>query len=266
MSAGTRVVAGIQARTGSTRLPRKVMADLEGRTLLERVVERVRLARCVDAVVVLTSDAAGDDELAALCDARGVSVRRGSETDVLSRYLSLVDEWEPEVVLRITGDCPFVEPTFLDAQVAAILEFDADFTEVDPGGIEGTLCGMGAMSARALRHASQSTDPRDREHVGTFWFQSQRGRFRATPLEVDPVYRREGLRLTVDEPADLALARTLYAEFAPFGTRADFATADVIRWLDDHPEVAARNAGVQDSVDNQELQRLKREAARSREA
>ena len=95
-----RVVAGVQARCGSTRLPRKVLADLAGRTLIERVVERAWRARLVDRVVVLTSTESSDDELAALCEARDIEVRRGSEGDVLSRYLDRDDEIGPSAADR----------------------------------------------------------------------------------------------------------------------------------------------------------------------
>ena len=261
-----RVVAAIQARTGSSRLPRKVLSDLCGRTLIERVVERARLARAVDEVVVLTSREPGDDELEALCLSRGIRVRRGSEGDVLSRYLEMAQEFEPDFVVRITGDCPLIEPAFIDHQLSALLSSGADFTRLAPGGVDGTLCGMGVLSTRALRAAAKSTDPRDREHVGTFFFQTQRERFRWQDIEVDGVYRRQGLRLTVDEAEDLELVRTVFEEFAPFPKSADFLTADVIRWLDAHPEVAAINGAVRDSADNRELRRLRRihgvEAAR----
>ncbi len=254
----TRVVAGIQARTGSTRLPRKVLADLAGRTLIERVVERTRLATSVDDVVVLTTVEAVDDELAALCEARDIPVRRGSEQDVLSRYVDLVEAYRPHYVVRVTGDCPFVEPTFIDLQVAALVAAQADFAELDPEGVDGTLCGMGVKSSQALLAAQESDDPRDREHVGTFFFQGQRSRFRWTPIEVDPIFRREGLRLTVDEPADLELARAIYTHFVPFGRPADFSSADVIRWLDENPGLGSINSSVVESVANQELHRLRR--------
>lgn len=252
-----RVVAGIQARTGSSRLPRKVMADLEGRTLIERVVERARMAQHVDAVVVLTSNAAQDDELAALCEAREIEVRRGDEHDVLSRYLGIAAEMRPEYVVRITGDCPLIEPAFIDRQLELLLATGADFARVAPGGIDGTLCGMGAMSRQALKASAESVDPRDREHVGTFFFERERARFVSADLEVDPIYRHHGLRLTVDEPADLALVRAVYAEHAPFGRPATFSTASVIRWLELNPDVAALNSGVEESADNRALRRMR---------
>ncbi|MFT5291964.1 MAG: spore coat polysaccharide biosynthesis protein SpsF [Planctomycetota bacterium] len=252
------VVAGIQARTGSSRLPRKILADLAGRTMIERVVERTRLAASVDKVVVLTTVEAVDDELVALCEARDIPVRRGSEQDVLSRYVDLVAEFQPNYVVRVTGDCPFVEPAFIDLQVAALAAAQADFTELDPEGVDGTLCGMGVKSSQALLAAQESNDPRDREHVGTFFFQGHPSRFRWTPIEVDSIFRREGLRLTVDEPADLEFARAIYTHFVPFGRSADFSSADVIRWLDDNPSLGAINSAVVESAANQELRRLRR--------
>jgi spore coat polysaccharide biosynthesis protein SpsF (cytidylyltransferase family) len=249
-------VAGIQARSGSSRLPRKVLADLAGRSLIERVVERTRRAELVDEVVVLTSNDPSDDELAALLEARAIPVRRGPLADVLARYMALLAEFEPEHVVRVTGDCPLLEPDFIDLQLDALRAFDADLVHVaadDSGAVEGTLGGQGALSARALRQALASTDPRDREHVGSFLFRGEPERFRFVEVEVDPGYHRPGLRLAVDEPADLALVRRV---FEVFGERP-FTTLEALSWLEAAPE-GDWNAGVRESADNRAVRALAR--------
>jgi len=253
-----RSVAGIQARTGSTRLPRKVLADLGGKPLIQRVVERARAAERVDEVFVLTSVEASDDELAAALEELAIPYRRGPLDDVYARYLALVEELEPRFLVRITGDCPLIEPGFIDAQLAALEAHDGDFTWVERSGIDGTLGGQAALSTRAFLQARESDDPRDREHVASFWFQANRNRFRWVGLEVDPVYRREGLRLQVDEPSDLELLRTIFARFAP-ADGGHPSLAEVVRWLDEHPEVRAINERVDESADNRALRRLTRE-------
>ncbi|MEW6074242.1 MAG: NTP transferase domain-containing protein [Planctomycetota bacterium] len=251
------VVAGVQARMGSTRLPGKTLADLAGAPLIVRVVERARAARRVDEVVVLTSVDPRDDELAAVLAERGIPCRRGPVDDVLARYLALADELAPDYVVRITGDCPLIEPAFLDLQLAALAAFDGDFTWVARGGVEGTLGGQRAMSARALLAARDTSDPRDREHVASFFFQTHRDRFRWVEIDVPPGWRRDGVRLHVDEPADLALLRAIYTRFAPdHGSLVPLAEA--LAWLDAHPEVAGLNRAVAESDANRALRLLAR--------
>ncbi len=244
-------VLGIQARASSTRLPGKVLADLAGEPLILRVVERARACAEVDSVFVLTSTEASDDPLAELLADRDVPFRRGSLSDVLSRYLELADELEPDYVVRVTGDCPLIEPGFIDAQLRALAAFDADLTVVEGGGIAGTLGGQTSLSTRALRAAGGSSDPRDREHAGSFFFLENRARFRCVALDVDEALRRDDVRLQVDEPADLERMRRIFAEL---GGAADVRT--VLRWLDANPEVRDLNRTVGESADNRAHRRM----------
>lgn len=254
-----RVVAGIQARTSSRRLPRKVLADVAGAPLLMRVVERVRAARLVDRVLVLTSSEPADDELCELCEREGVAWRRGPLGDVLGRYGALLAEFEPEHVVRVTGDCPLVDPAFIDRQLEALRAFHGDYVEIAGGndGLEGVLGGQTAYSARALGAAQACEDPLDREHVASFWFRRHPERFRIVELLVDESLRRPGLRLCVDEPADLELVRAIFAAHAPrWGSLVPL--PEVLTWLERHPEVAGGNALVQESAANRELRGLVR--------
>ena len=264
---GGRVVAGIQARMGSTRLPGKTLEDLAGKPLIQRVVERARAARCVDEVVVLTTVDPSDDPLARRLEELAMPCRRGPVDDVLQRYLDLVDEFDPRFVVRITGDCPLLEPSFIELQVAALAAGDADFTQVARRGteaIEGNLGGHTAMSARALRSARATTDARNREHVATFFFLEHRADYVRVDVEVDDVYYREGIRLQVDEPPDLAFLRAIYERFAPEYDSL-VPVARVIRWLDEHPEVLALNRDVGESAANRALRRLQRETDAAKE-
>jgi spore coat polysaccharide biosynthesis protein SpsF len=257
----TGCVAAIQARMGSTRLPGKVLADLGGKPLVQRVYERTRAAALVDEVVVLTSTAPSDDVLVERLTALGIPTRRGPEQDVLARYLALADELQPRFVVRVTGDCPFVDPGFIDLQLGALRAFDADLVHVANnagGAIEGTLGGQSAFSVRALRFAASSSDPRDREHVGAFFFTRHAAAFRTVEIEVDPVFEWPGLRLQVDEAADLDFARALWAAADERGD-GRFALARALQWLDAHPEVRATNAHVLESADNRALRALARE-------
>jgi spore coat polysaccharide biosynthesis protein SpsF len=254
-------VAAIQARMGSTRFPGKVLADLCGKPLVQRVYERTRAAALVDEVVVLTSTSPSDDVLVERLTALGIPYRRGPEQDVLARYLALVDELVPRFVVRVTGDCPLVDPGFIDLQLGALRAFDADLVRVANnagGAIEGTLGGQSAYSARALRFAAASADPRDREHVGAFFFTLHAAAFKTVEIEVDPVFERPGLRLQVDEPDDLVLARSVWQALDARGD-GRFPLARALQWLDAHSEARAANAHVVESADNRALRARRRE-------
>lgn len=252
-----RVVAGVQARLSSRRLPGKVLCDVAGMPLIQRVVERARAVRLVDEVFVLTSDDPSDDPLVERLEELAIPFRRGPLEDVLERFMALVHETAPEHVVRVCADSPLLEPAFVDRQIEALRRSGADLVAVrgnEAGECEGTLGGASAMSAAALLRARMSRDPRDREHVGSFFFRVHHDRFERVSVHADDVYRVPGLRLCVDEAADLDLVRRVHEHF---GER-DFTTADAIRFLLDHPEVRALNAGVVESGDNRDLRRLSR--------
>lgn len=248
-------VAGIQARMSSSRLPGKSLADLDGKPLIQRVWERVRLAARVDPVVVLTSSEPSDDELAAYCEEHGCLVRRGPLDDVMARYLALLEEFPRRWFVRVTGDCPFVDPRFIDLQLEGLEAHDGDWTLPADSAPAAALAGQGALSARALWQASASTDARDREHVGSFWLAENRAQLRAVELELDPLYLGDGPRLAVDEPADLELARRIYAALSP-GWDSAIPLDDVLRWLED-TGASAHNAQVVESADNRAAQALR---------
>lgn len=262
MSTRSSCIAAVQARMGSTRLPGKVLADLGGKPLVQRIVERLRTAALVDEVYVLTSEARTDDVLVERLAELGIPFRRGPVDDVLTRYLDLVEELGPTHLVRVTGDCPFVDPDFIDLQLGALRAFDADLVHVvtrQPGAIDGTLGGQSAFSARALRAVQASDDPRDREHVGSFFFVRHAAEFARVELEVGAEFELSGLRLQVDEPADLEFVRRVFAAVDLEGDGL-FPLARALRWIQAHPEVRGCNRHVKESLDNQALRAL---AARS---
>ena len=258
-------VAGIQARMSSSRLPGKVLADLGGKPLIQRVYERVASAALVDAAFVLTSVDPSDDRLCAFLEEQRIPFRRGPLGDVLARYLDLEAECEPRHLVRVTGDCPFVDPDFIDLQLGALRAFDADLVHVvnnTAGAIEGTLGGQSAFSARALRLVPSSDDPRDREHVGSFFFVRHAASLRQVEIEVEPQYERPGLRLQVDEAADLDFARRLWAAVDHEGDGL-FPLGRALRWLEAHPEARGASEHVRESADNRALRELAREREQS---
>jgi spore coat polysaccharide biosynthesis protein SpsF len=233
------VILGIlQARTSSTRLPGKVLRPILGAPLIVRELERVRRARRLDALVVATSTDPSDDELADVVTAHGVEVRRGSLDDALGRFLGVVDEFAPDVVVRLTGDNPMTDPGVLDRVVEEHLQHGAAYTSnairrTYPRGLD-----IEAVDPAALRQiAATDPTPDEREHV-TLGVYRRAGAFptRAVVQERDLSH----LRWTVDLPADLEFATSVYGEL--HASRPDFRQEDVLALLERRPELVRTEA------------------------
>lgn len=197
----------IQARMGSTRLPGKVLLSIGERTVLERVVERVRGVASAGEVVVATSDLGDDDAIEELCAELGVRCVRGSEADVLDRFLVAARAFDLDLVLRVTADSPLVAPELLDEVVRIHRERSADYAWIDgaPSGLTGETLSFRALEAAA----SRATLPADREHVITYVVE----RADEFVIEIEPAVgalARPELRLTLDDEHDLQLIRALY--------------------------------------------------------
>ncbi|MFN6933604.1 MAG: aminotransferase class III-fold pyridoxal phosphate-dependent enzyme [Tsuneonella sp.] len=235
------IVALLQARTSSSRLPGKVLADLHGAPMLLRQIERVRRARLIDRLIVATSDDASDDALAQLCADNGVACHRGSLDDVLDRMAGALDAaaaGEPvDYAVRLTGDCPLADPAVIDRVIAAAQASGADYATnalhpTYPDGLD-----VEVVSAAALRTAQrEATRVPDREHVTPF-INRQPGRFQA--VHVDHATDLSALRWTVDEPADLAFVRAVYDRLYPADPA--FGMDAVLALIEREPGLAAGN-------------------------
>ena len=244
MTEGQNIVAIIQARMASTRLPGKVLADISGQPMLAHVVERVSSASTLSRVVVATTTDAIDDPVAQLCAERGYSCFRGHPTDVLDRYVQAAREFDAEIIVRITADCPLIDPALIDRTISAFLKADppADFAanrfpgrRIYPIGEDVEVCSIEALE-KAWREADQ---PDQREHVMPYLYQVE-GRFRVVYLESE---RDLGdLRWTVDTAEDLAFVREI---FKRFDSRTDFNLDDILALIKREPELAEINAQVQ---------------------
>jgi spore coat polysaccharide biosynthesis protein SpsF len=122
-----KIVAIIQARMSSSRLPGKVLKEAGGRPLLERMVERVNEAKLINETLVATTVDSSDDQLAEFCEARNIPFFRGNLLDVLDRYYQAAVLTGAEVIVRLTGDCPFIDPDLIDKTIQALLDKRADF-------------------------------------------------------------------------------------------------------------------------------------------
>jgi spore coat polysaccharide biosynthesis protein SpsF len=204
MTAG--VVLIVQARTGSSRLPGKVLADIGGRAMLRLQLDRLAPLGA-EHVVVATTDLERDDDVARLAEAAGVAVVRGSETDVLGRFGLVLDRYQPEAVVRLTGDCPLTDPAIVADCIDLHQRSGVDYTSnVHPRSFPQGL-DVEVANARALRAAlEESDDPYDREHVTPFLY---RHADRFTTANLDSGRDLGDLRWTVDTAEDLVRVRWL---------------------------------------------------------
>jgi len=207
-----KVVAIIQARMGSTRLPGKVLMPLAGMASLDLMLARLSRCNTIAEFVVATSVEPSDDLLVSHLTARGVNVFRGPEKDVLSRFAGAAEESHAEVVVRLTGDCPLIDPTVVDAVVRAYLADDVDYcSNIEPPTYPDGL-DTEVFSIAALRLANSiATDPAHREHV-TLYLRKTDGFRRANVAHTADL---SGIRLTLDEQADYIALQQITDRFAP---------------------------------------------------
>ena len=208
-----RCIVVIQARAGSTRYPGKVLADLRGRPLLAHVIERAQRSRCADGVVVATTTAQRDDAVYDLARALRVGVTRGPEDDVLSRYVLAARDHNADILVRITGDCPLLDPRLIDRVVRALVRNDADYASniCPPSYPDGY--DVEAFTVECLmRMDSAARLPYEREHV-TPRARENRDEYRCATVRC----RRDlsSIRLTVDVPEDLRRIEAVLATLPP---------------------------------------------------
>ena len=237
------IIAIIQARMGSSRLPGKVLRDLGGQPVLARVINRVRRAQTVTGVVVATTTDPADDPIAAFCQQQAVPVFRGSQFDVLDRYYQAAREHHADVIVRITADCPMIDPQEIDRVVTAFLEGAYDFaanrlppprTRTSPVGMDTEVCTFAALE-NAWQHAREKFE---REHVMPYLYEVP-GRFRVRVVDNEPDLSH--LRFTVDTEEDLQVARAIYAAF---GNDDSFGLEDLLRVSAQNPQWQRSLAGI----------------------
>lgn len=235
-----RVVASIEARMGSSRLPGKVLMDIGGKPAIERLVHRLRGCAELDDIVVATTTSPKDDAIVAWAEAMGVAVHRGSEDDVLQRVVDAHAKMDSELVVEITGDCPMIDPGVVDLAVATWRNNDCDVVSNahKPGFPQGT--DVQVFRADALAHVAATIhDPAVREHVSLHFYEAPE--YRIIYLMAPPRYTMPEVRMQLDYPEDLELIRAVYAELEPrFGARFD--AVAVVELLKERPDLVAINA------------------------
>lgn len=245
METKPRIVAIIQARMAASRLPGKVLKELGHQPVLAWMVARARRSALIDEVVIATTTDPSDDPVAAFCAEQGVAFVRGSMQDVLDRYYQAAKQHHADVVVRLTADCPFIDPAMLDDNLRTFLDtrprldFAANrlpppYTRTIPIGLDAEFCWFEGLET-AWKEAAEK---HQREHVMPFFYENPE-RFNILHITHEPNLGH--LRWTVDTPADLALLRQIVAYFPGWD---DFGWLDVAELVRQHPELTEINAGV----------------------
>ena len=235
-----RVVAIIQARMGSQRLPGKSMADLAGKPLLWRVIERVKRSNQIERIILATSTKSEDDVLMGVAQQCNVATFRGSENDVLDRYYQAARAFEVDVIVRLPADNPVPEPAEIDRIIVYHLsgetEFSSNLAQVFgngyPNGIGAEVFNFDVLEE--VWGTSNDSQKREHPHLNFFDYESQKvadpGRYRVGTVQCPAEFRRPDLVLDVNKPQEYEFMAELYEYLYP--RNPEFHITDVIEWYE----------------------------------
>ena len=254
-----KVVAIIQGRMSSSRLPGKILADIAGQPMLTRVFTRTSRATTLDEIIFATTTDASDQAVAEYCDFSGIPHTRGNLFDVLDRYYQTALQAKADVVVRITADCPVIDPELIDNVVNTLLEDEYDFvcnrlpppwTRTYPIGLDVEAC-----TFKVLKKAwKDAKEPQHREHAMPYFYEGVELSTINRQLQTGTSPRGFNIALlhhttdfgdyrwTVDTPEDLEFMREVYSRF---DGRDDFTWKEVLDLVHDNPELPKINADVQ---------------------
>lgn len=238
-----QIIGIIQARMDSSRFPGKVLEEIDGRPMLGWVIERASRSQLLNGIAIATTTDNSDDAIVKYCQDNGYQCFRGSIYDVLDRYYQAALHFKAHVIVRLTADCPFIDPVEIDRVINLLLTADIDFAtnrlpppakRTFPIGLDTEVC-----TFSALQRAWQEADmPHQREHVMPYLY-DQNNHFRIKVLNHDPDFGH--IRITVDTAKDLELIRQIKSYFP---NRDDFSWKEIVDVLQNNPNLTAINADV----------------------
>ena len=245
MPGNKHIVATIEARMTSTRLPGKVLKECQGKSMLALMVERVQRARHIDEVVIATTVNVTDDVIVEEANRLGVGFYRGSEDNVMSRVLEAAKAHKADIIVELTGDCPLMDPALIDEAVEAYLDSGVDYLSnfnyltFDTAETYPIGCSVQVFRTAVLDDAfSRTDDPLDLEHVSRFIYQHldlYSVKFIGAPEHL----RAPEVSITLDTPEDFQLIEAVFDHLYP--KDPEFTLADILDFLKEHPEIAALN-------------------------
>src|SRR3954470_6114124 len=238
-----RVVAVIQARMGSTRLPGKVLRPVAGKPLLWHIVHRLKASRLIEDVAIATTTNPLDEAIVEFAAAQNITVLRGPEDDVLARFARAAEQLGADIIVRVSSDAPFIDAGFIDHLIASMIEQGGDYVLMQ----EGAPCaheGVDPFTRRALDKLMMDAadDPAAREHV-TGYFKLHPDFVTIARAKPYASLARDGGRLTIDTPDDLAFAEAVHARLQAKAGEASL--ADLLLLLEREPALRNINAHVQ---------------------
>ena len=233
-----KIIAIVQARMASTRLPGKVMTKISGKNMLWHVVKRVQYAKKIDDIVVATTSLKEDEKILKLTSEMGVKSYAGSEDDVLDRCYKAAKKYHADIIVRITGDCPVMDPHIVDKVVQYFLENRYDYVSntikpTYPDGLDVEVFSYNALE-KAWKEAKLLSE---REHV-TPYFKKHPEKFRVGNVENDVDLSH--LRWTVDENKDLEFIKEIFQRL--YNKKSIFFMEDILQLLEEYPELKEINA------------------------
>jgi spore coat polysaccharide biosynthesis protein SpsF (cytidylyltransferase family) len=247
-----KIVASIEARMTSTRLPGKVLMEIGNKPALQILIERLSGSRLIDETIIAATDNPQDDSIEKLGKDLGIYTFRGSESDVLGRVVGAVESVKGDVIVEITGDCPLMDHEVADN---VIEEYISKYPEYDYvtniGYVENAVreipLGMDVrvFSFDELKKISGITDdPEDREHVSLYFFRTGKDKYKLHNLRVPDKWKRDyNPRLCLDTKEDLEVIRNIYENLS--AVKEDFGLTDILNYLDSNRHIAEINSNVE---------------------
>ena len=238
----------IQSRLGSTRLPEKVLMKINGRPLLSCMIERVKRARKIDKIIIATTTSCLDNKIEVFCKNENIEYFRGSEDDVLDRYYNCARLFGAKVIVRLTSDCPLIDPCIIDEVVSCYLDnrfkYDYIANTVPPPGMYPDGMDVEVFSFNLLEKAwINAKKPSEREHV-TFYFWKNPDLFK--------IYRHDlktdlsNYRLTLDYKEDYLLIKEIIEHFND--EKLLFTMEDIITFLETNPDIVKINKHIEKNM------------------
>lgn len=236
-----KVVAIIQARMGSTRLPGKIMKEVMGKPLLEYQIERVKRAKTIDEIIIATTTKKADDQIAEFCEQLSIPCYRGSEEDVLARYYEAATKYKADIIVRITSDCPVIDPEVIDRVVDKYLNGGYDYVS---NTIERTFprgMDIEVFSYKSLEKAHKNAKKQsEREHVTPYLYLNDNN-FKLGKFLGENDYSK--YRLTVDTIEDFQVIKIIIQEL--YEKNKLFGMKDIIYFLSSNPEIVKINENIE---------------------
>lgn len=243
----TRIIASVEARMSSSRLPGKMMMDIEGKPAIIRVLDRLKMVKQLDDIILATTVNPADDVLAEVADVAGYKVYRGSENDVLRRVVDAQQTLNSDVVVEICGDCPLIDPAIIEDAVETFLRSGCDIAAVGkkesyPQGLEVQVFSLKAL----LDIANNIKDPAVREHVSLYFFENPEI-YTISYIQAPDEHFAPDLRLLLDYEEDLQLIREVYASLSPiYGD--EFGVGEILELFSKRPRLSDINRHCQSKL------------------